>query len=195
LSGLDRLGKSTLISNIQHNFGFYQYIHYEKPKKLDIYKNALKDYPGIVSELYMYQHESFANGFGMIETVLDNSSATHLNYRPRNIIFDRFHLGEYVYSPLYRGYDGSYVFNMERAMLNNSAIDKNDVKLILLSSSNFDFIGDDGLSFDPRNKETEDRLFKEAFYMSSFTNKVIVDIHDGSGRFKDPVDIFNEAFA
>jgi hypothetical protein len=34
IEGLDRLGKSTLIKNIQHRFGFYQVIHFGKPEIL-----------------------------------------------------------------------------------------------------------------------------------------------------------------
>jgi hypothetical protein len=38
IEGLDRLGKSTLIKNIQHRFGFYQVIHFGKPEILDKYR-------------------------------------------------------------------------------------------------------------------------------------------------------------
>ena len=31
-----------------------------------------------------------------------------------NLIFNRSHLGETVYSPLYRGYSGDYVFDIEK---------------------------------------------------------------------------------
>ena len=31
-----------------------------------------------------------------------------------NLIFNRSHLGETVYSPLYRGYSGDYIFDIEK---------------------------------------------------------------------------------
>jgi thymidylate kinase len=35
-----------------------------------------------------------------------------------NLIFNRSHLGETVYSPLYRGYSGDYVFDIEKNYTN-----------------------------------------------------------------------------
>ncbi len=32
----------------------------------------------------------------------------------RHIISDRAHLGEYVYAEKYRGYDGAYIFDLEK---------------------------------------------------------------------------------
>ena len=112
------------------------------------------------------------------------------------VIFDRFHLGEYVYSPMYRGYDGSYVFDLEERCIDNLVLTKehDTVKLILLTTSDFSFVADDGLSFNPANKEAEQNMFIEAFNRSQFTNKRIIDVHNGMGGFKDPFDIFIEAF-
>ena len=55
-----------------------------------------------------------------------------------DFIFDRGHLGEYVYSDLYRDYNGDYVFDLE------DKLTKEDIKLVLLTTSKFDLLEDDG---------------------------------------------------
>jgi hypothetical protein len=180
IEGLDRLGKSTLIKNIMNEWGFYMYIHYEKPQKLSVYERTS------INPLYAYQRDSFQEGFRLIE----NCFATPV---PHKVIFDRFHLGEHVYSPLYRGYEGKYVFEMEKKTMKEIRSHSEDVKMILLTSSNFEFMEDDGLSFDPANKEKEQNLFIEAFEKSVIVDKRIIDVHNGSGGFKDPKEILKEA--
>lgn len=167
IEGPDRLGKDTLINNLIEHFGFHFVIHYSKPKKMFIYEN----------DLYTYQRASFQAGFGLLTSDVP-------------VIFNRLHLGEVVYSPLYRGYSGDYVFEMEKQhWLDHSR----DIKLILLTTSSFEFIQDDGDSFDFDKKEEEQKLFIEAFNKSIIKDKRIVDIHNGKGYFKDTEDIFREA--
>src|SRR5574343_489538 len=108
IEGLDRLGKDTLIDGILNQEGFHQVIHYSKPKKLACYK----------SDLQAYQYLSFVNMF----TLLREAKGVDL-------IFNRAHLGEVVYSPLYRGYEGEYVFMLEEAFKVKKL---HHIKLILL---------------------------------------------------------------
>jgi hypothetical protein len=181
LEGLDRLGKSTLINNIMNHFGFYHYIHYEKPKALDCYLDSC------VNPLKAYQVDSFLTGFDLIANATADT----------RIIFDRFHLGESVYSPLYRKYDGDYVFSMEHDCIEQLKVHPHkldNVKLILLTSSNFDFVEDDGLSFDVTAQQKEQNMFIAAFNTSKFKHKTLIDVHNGHGGFKDPLEIFSEAF-
>lgn len=177
IEGLDRLGKSSLIENIIRQRGFHNYLHYEKPKAVEYYGASLE----------AYQRDSFRYGFNLISNAQLWSS---------NIVFDRFHLGEYVYSPMYRGYDGDYVFDLESECIENLVLKKAEdtIKLILLTSSDFSFISDDGLSFNPENKEKEQIKFIEAFNKSAIVNKVIIDVHNGNGGFKTPQEIYLEAF-
>jgi thymidylate kinase len=184
IEGLDRLGKSTLIKNIQHKLGFYQVIHFSKPVVLDckiaLYKNLGGDTLENRREaLAMYQSESFCNSF-----VLTKSCA--------NIIFDRWHLGEAVYAKRYRGYDGDYVFCLEHI----GDLDK--VRLILLTE-NFDvsnhFISD-GESFDDSKRLEEQEDFKRAFNMSRIKDKRIICVTDPlTGLFRSEKDILAEALA
>ena len=81
-----------------------------------------------------------------------------------NFIFDRSHIGEYVYAPIYRNYDGSYVFDLEKKYKDDYSSDFIETSiLILLTSSDFSFIEDDGLSFNVDNKLLEQTKFLKAF--------------------------------
>lgn len=177
IEGVDRLGKSRLVENIQKQDGPYMVQHFSKPlisrkiknNLLELHENSLFD-DEIKQERYLeaWQIESFKQGF----TQLANSLVP--------LIFDRFHLGEVVYSPLYRGYSGDYVFNLEDII----SLEKDQVRMILLITSDFSFITNDGESFDFSAKEKEQQMFIDAFHRSSITNKLIIDINDG-GKFRN----------
>src|SRR6266496_2678008 len=96
IEGLDRLGKDTLIAGIQHRRGYHQVLHYSKPLRLDCYSSA----NGFAAER-RYQEASFRTLFQFLRHV------------DAPIICNRAHLGECVYAPLYRGYSGGYVFEIE----------------------------------------------------------------------------------
>lgn len=167
IEGVDGLGKSTLIQEIKNQNGFYHYLHYEKPQKLEYYKN----------QLLSYQVDSFQYGFELLEQQVIP------------FIFDRFHLGELVYSQRYRGYPGDYVFSFER---DYDVQRWEHVKLILLVTSNWSHIRDDGQSFDFSAKETEQEQFIRAFNQSIFRDKQIIDICRENGTRKTPQELFKE---
>lgn len=179
IEGLDRLGKDTLIQGIKHRHGFHHVLHFSKPELLDCYKMTPDEKE---LELYMYQHASFANMFEL------------LSAKCARLICNRTHLGECVYAPLYRGYSGDYVFDMERAF----QISKNiDTRLILLTED-FDIAEhflDDGESLGPiENRRKEQELFIAAFERSKIPNKRIVCVTDpGLGGFKPKTVILDEA--
>jgi thymidylate kinase len=183
IEGLDRLGKSTLIENIQRESGFYQTVHMSKPKKLPFYERQTVVPPKLVENnevLFMYQRDSFITMFNLIH------SDAHL-------IFDRAHLGEAVYAPLYRGYSGDYVFELERAMNVNDA---EGVRLILLTEdfkTSKHFV-DDGESFDITKREQEQQMFLNAVSRSRFKDKKIICVTDTTtGQFRSQMDILTEA--
>lgn len=178
IEGIDRLGKDLLIKNLQHMLGFHFVIHYQKPERLLSYAYNLE----------LYQRESFVNGFEMIRGIADSSNHT-------KVIFNRFHLGENVYAPLYRDYDGNYVFDFEKQVLDNNPNAFDRVKLVLLTTSDFSFIKDDGESFDFSKKGEEQEMFKTAFNKSLIRNKAIIDVCDGQGGFKDAFKIAEEVIS
>ena len=178
--GVDRLGKDSLIRRIQDTYGFHQCIHYQKPEKLECYVNTpVPPYFNSPSSysLKLYQERSFSIGMTLLNTRIPT-------------IFNRFHLGECVYAPLYRHYDGDYVFDLEE---DHSLHLNKSIRMILLTTSNFEFIKDDGLSFDFSKKAEEQEMFIKAFKLSIIQDKVIIDVHNGNGGFKTFEEIFAEA--
>lgn len=174
IEGVDRLGKSTLIQNIRHKLGFFNVIHYAKPQKLDFYQGQ--------NSLLEYQRASFESMFKMLSS-------------DQPFIMDRGHLGECVYANRYRGYKGDYVMDMDRKAVNDwhhgQNPDEYPAKLILLTTSDFSFIQDDGLSFDFTKKEEEQADFVKAFEKSALP-KVKIDVSNGKGGYKHPLEILVE---
>lgn len=191
IEGLDRLGKSTLIHNIKNRVGFYQVIHFSKPEVLEIHHLNLfdekPDSPGNLiakrDALFTYQCGSFHNSM-----LIAKSGA--------RVIFDRWHLGECVYAPMYRKYDGEYVFNYERQHDMGSA---KNIRLILLTEdfSVSNHFQDDGLSLGSASRENrmaEQQRFISAFNKSIISDKKIICVTDPvTGKFRSQEDILFEA--
>jgi hypothetical protein len=179
IEGIDRLGKNTLISGIKNRLGFFQEIHYQKPEILDHYVKKARRVLDLPDDFdsekvkyltqKLYQQESFIDMMKLLSTDVP-------------FIMNRAHLGESVYSHRYRGYSGDYVFNLEQnypAFLDNTL-------LVLLHTSSFDFIKDDGLSFNFDKKDEEQMDFIRAFEKSQVKHKLLLDVNDGSGNFVAP---------
>lgn len=163
IEGIDRMGKGTLIEGILQTMGYHLVVHYDKPKKLTAYEdlpNALK----------WYQTETYHNMFKMIDADL-------------KLILDRAHLGEMVYAPMYRKYSGDYVLEMEKEVATHNA------RLVLLTTSDFSFLKDDGLSLDFTKKEIEQAKFIDAFSRSTFEDKVLIDVSNGKGGYRPASEI------
>lgn len=172
LEGIDSLGKSTQVNSIMDELGYYQVVHFQKPK-------VLKAYSKDESPLFEYQRECFRNSMK-----LATSGA--------KLIFDRWHLGEAIYSQLYRGYDGNYVFDIEEEF----TIQKNTkIRLILLTedfSKSKHFI-DDGDSLGPiENRQKEQNMFVNAFNKSNILDKRIISVTGDNGQFRNKIDILHD---
>lgn len=179
IEGVDRIGKSSLIDGIQDTLGFFQELHYQKPKVLNFYvKQAEQAQLGLTGDalkryaLKEYQVASFMQMFHAI-----SSKGRYL--------MNRSHLGEFVYAPRYRQYDGSYVFDLETHFQEQSGSDfAKTTMLVLLHSSDIGFITEDGNSLgglDKRDAEQND--FIRAFERSIIVYKIMVDVCDGQGGF------------
>lgn len=174
LDGIDRCGKSTLAQAILNERGYHLMVHYDKPKVLSYYSDPL-------TARVEYQVACNSSMFKLLKTDVP-------------IIFDRTHLGELVYAPMYRNYSGEYVYELETDLIQAKPFtSKDDIRLILLTTSNFDIITDDGQSFDFSKKEQEQKMFLDAFQKSNIRDKVLIDVHDGHGHFKSQQDILLEA--
>ncbi len=94
----------------------------------------------------------------------------------RSFIFDRSHLGEAVYAPLYRKYSGDYVFEIEKSF---TSLLKDRINLIVLVADAEEvFKRDDGLSFYKNTEEVKIEIdaFIRAYSMSSIERKIMIDV-------------------
>jgi len=179
VEGIDRIGKDSLIRGLKDQLGFFQEVHFQKPELLKRYvKTANFAQPVTLNKkdaeqraLALYQYDSFRNMF----LLLANEG---------NLILNRAHLGEAVYSQRYRGYDGNYVFDLEKQHPTHD-----HTLLVLLHTSDFSFIKDDGKSFDFSKKEEEQEDFKKAFSKSVIRNKIMIDVCNGKKKFKPAKEI------
>lgn len=181
LEGLDRLGKDTLIDGILNTSGYYTLFHRGKPPVLDFYKQ--KSLKTGHDPKFWYQLECFTQDMALLKFA-ETSNA--------NLLFNRAWIGEAVYAELYRGYDGSYVFELEKIAGIDNLL---STRLILLTedfSKSIHFV-DDGLSFDVAKRDTEQQMFMEAFDKSIIKDKRIICVTGEDGNFKPKEQILREA--
>ena len=93
-----------------------------------------------------------------------------------NLIFNRSHLGETVYSPLYRGYSGDYVFDIEKNYTN--ALRENLYLITLVNDPHTILKRDDGKSFYGNEEEVKAEVdgFNRAHRLSTIKNKLHIDV-------------------
>jgi thymidylate kinase len=169
IEGIDRIGKTTIINEFINLKPEFKIIKCNKPIITKRYKT-----------LYGYQKQFFIKCFEKINKIKESDK--------EHYIFDRSHIGEMVYSPIYRNYSGQYVLDLEKKynIINNTC-------LILLVVDNFDFLIDDGNSFNFRNKKIEQDLFIKAFEKSNIKNKKIITVNKNN-KFKNKIEIIRTLF-
>lgn len=169
IEGIDRLGKSTLVKSLKTQ-RYFNVIHYTKPPPVEeMHLGCTVD--------RSYQRDCFLNMFQLLKS-------------GANLICDRGHLGEVVYSR-YRGYDGNYVFDIE-----NQFVDSLSTQLILLIENfNGSHFKDDGLSLGSvKDRAREQDIFISAFNKSAMQRKKIICVTDPvTGDFKSKEQILDEA--
>jgi thymidylate kinase len=178
IEGIDRVGKDTLIREIQERLGYHLVLHYTKPIPLAFYQSVTGP-----PASRQYQEASFRTMFHLLRQSPEAP-----------IICNRSHVGEYVYAPLYRNYSGAYVFDVEQ-LCEVSSIPR--IRLLLLTE---DFehgrhFRDDGLSLGSESqRHKEQDLFLEAFARSTILDKRVVCVTDtATGNFRAAADILDEA--
>jgi thymidylate kinase len=158
--GPDRVGKDTQIKMIQ---SYYIGCKFHILKYSDI-----KGLSGGLSEKYNTQYYN-----EMFELLSNNAEY--------DFICNRSHLGEYVYAPLYRGYSGNFVFDIEEDFKLCEFF--NYINLITLIDTPENLVNrEDGesLSDNILNKQKEIQRFKEATEKSKITKKIIININNKS---------------
>lgn len=155
--GIDRIGKDTFI---EYNFPDYRKIHLTKPPKdVDPLLFSKTEYCDYFRNLKLSDH----------------------------VVYNRGHIDEFVYAPLYRDYNTYWLTIMEEEFAPEVA----NTVFVLLYTDNFDMMVDDGLSFDFARKEEEQELFLKYFDRSKMINKIKIKVNDGN-RYRSQEDIRND---
>lgn len=164
--GLDRCGKDTIINHIAADYPHLIRVHWGYPK----------------GETNEDKTEYQVKAFNAEMAVQGNLRHIYgANYFEDGIyIWNRSHIGEYVYGPMYRESNPeSWIPQLESSYFKNDE----DVYLIYLYAD-VDFIlkQDDGKSFttDRKKKQKEMRLFNEAVDKSCIKNKLKIKVNDGN---------------
>ncbi|HRW22613.1 MAG TPA: hypothetical protein P5509_11635 [Bacteroidales bacterium] len=166
VEGVDRTGKDTLISWLCSQSNNYTVRHFTKPQG------------NTNQERIDFQKKDFENEFHL------SFYRNKPNYTPQPndmYIWNRSHIGEYVYGQMYRKYDPSWIFDME-LQFNFDMSD--DIYLILLyADPKFLIEREDGHSLSSKleDRETEIQLFLDAVDKSHIQNKLTLKVNDTEG--------------
>ena len=194
IEGIDHIGKDTLINQLQNCYGGF-IIHSEKPKRLKLYKTlALNQFSKILTSNEVYKTDGVTSLYlpeYLYQCDYFNTIFRNMNFLSSQVpfIYNRLHLGEYVYGALYRNYTEEMrnkVFELEQMITDND-----NVYLIQLLMHNPKRRAKDDDAFANDNGEAEQKLFQEAFEKSGIRHKKIIYV-DNVKNWKAPKKIFNE---
>jgi thymidylate kinase len=164
VEGPDNVGKSTLIQNLKN------YYH-SMPFHTMHYSNVRQETP---EEVQIYSKRLYTQMFDIM--------VNQMKYGNSGIIFDRSHLGEMVYGPIYRGYTGEYVLDIEKQYMNILDVWNNLLLITLVDTPENLIAREDGLSFttDLGKKQIEIGNFMNAASSSNIKHKILINIqsHD-----------------
>lgn len=168
IEGPDRCGKNTLIKSLTAQAENYVVRHFGTAKGNDDFEK--RD----------YQFQFFKKEFELASNRSKFDMPDKERY-PRDIwIWNRAHLGEFVYGNMYRNTrPEQWVMKLET--LFGMDIDPSIYLLLLTASPEFLCKRDDGQSFtsDIDKKKKEILAFHAAFQQSEIANKCIIDVSDG----------------
>ena len=153
--GLDRCGKSTLVSQLQ--------MAYEKINKKVFYMHSKKPPPGTSEFQREWSSKYYIGWSEMFEFMTTDI-----------VLLDRFHLGEMIYAPMFRHYD------TEHAFVADEILARQDTYLILLTDS-VERLKErsDGCSLERDNSELIEEVrakFLDFFEKSKIKKKLHLDL-------------------
>jgi thymidylate kinase len=164
IEGCDRVGKDTLVAGLQSRYEKTEMIHWGYP---------LGD---TNEEKTEFQKEDFKLNMmkWRVEKCWDTSDL---------VIWNRSHLGEYVYGTMYRdSYPDTWVPQLEERFLSD---EESAYLILLVADPEFIAAQDDGKSYsaciDDKRQEVE--LFVKAFHHSKIQNKKFMMVHDDKGYY------------
>jgi len=155
--GPDNVGKDTQINLIMKHYSnlSFQKLHY----------SALP-FKGL-EQIIKYSNRLYSDMFRMM---------SFLKKKNINLIFNRSHLGETVYAPLYRGYSGDYVFAIEDKYV--ESLRENLYLITFVNDPNIILSRDDGKSFYENSEGVAAEVdgFLRAHRKSKIKNKLQINI-------------------
>lgn len=171
IEGTDRTGKDTLVKALQEKYTNSQMVHWGYPQG-DTNEDKT-EYQKMSFGYYMrdYKFKKMMNNLDLL-------------------IWNRSHLGEYVYGTLYRdSYPDTWIPEMEEMFLSN---DENITLVLLEGDPKFIVKNDDGESYSNKveDKRNEITKFQEAFNNSQIINKIKIKVNEGD-NYIDAESIFN----
>ena len=174
IEGPDRCGKNTLIKNLTSQAENYVVRHFGSAKGNSNFEKRDYQFQFFKKE---FELASYRNRFEMLDK----------ERYPRDIwIWNRAHLGEFVYGKMYREtYPEEWVMKMET--LYGMDLDPSIYLLLLTADPEFLCRNDDGQSFtaDVEKKKTELYKFDIAFDQSRIMNKMKLNVSNGSESYLD----------
>ena len=175
IEGGDRLGKDTLLKGICDYFNYENITirHFGKPPKGMSPKETLD-----------FQLDVFYKEILFVDYIRDNIDGDEWGYYPNTVIWNRSHLGEFVYSQMFRGISKKEIKQKLR-LFEERNLSPNMYLITLTAAPEFFLSKEDGNSFsqnlDQKTRELE--LFKEAHKNSIIPKKKLIKI-DFEGRFR-----------
>ena len=183
IEGGDRLGKDTLLKNLCKHFDYNNLTirHFDKPPKGMSPKETLD-----------FQFEVFYKEMIFRDFINENIDGDDWGYHPNILIWNRSHLGEYVYSQMFRGITKRDV-KAKLEKFEKSTLSSNIYLITLTAAPKFFLDQEDGLSFSQNleQKSKELRLFKEAHNLSLIPNKRLIQVNIGK-EYRGKEHIFEE---
>ncbi len=168
IEGPDRCGKNTLIKNLTSQAENIVIRHFGSAKGKDD------------NEKRNFQYQFFKKEFELASLRSRFEMPDKERY-PRDLwIWNRAHLGEFVYGKIYRNtHPDQWVMKMEE--LYGLDIDPSVYLLLLTADPEFLCKRDDGLSFSAEiDKKTQELAsFRDAFDRSKIMNKKIINVSNG----------------
>jgi thymidylate kinase len=164
IEGCDRVGKDTLISGLQSSFPKTATQHWGYP--IGDTNEDKTEFQKVDFKLNMMKWR--------VEKVWDILDL---------YIWNRSHLGEYVYGTLYRdSYPDTWVPQLEERFL---AEEENAYLILLVADPEFIASQDDGQSYSAKIEDKKEELnkFLDAFQDSKIGNKKLIRVHDENGYF------------
>lgn len=156
VDGMDRCGKSTLIEKLPDLLNKHEPIfatHFPKIKMS--YNNCIE-----------YNKNLYTTVF---------KTLINFNKIGGQFIMDRSHISEFVYGQLYRKYNTNYVFEYEyEELLDNTTL------ILLVDNPEGIMQRDDGKSNSIKYIDlmSEYKLYKTAFLLTRFNNKILLNINN-----------------